>query len=141
MNVLVDTSIWSQALRRGSLRNPSVTEELSELIKELRVRIIGPVRQELLSGIKVENQFNELKRYLSAFNDLTLETEDFELAAHYFNRCRRSGIQGSNTDFLICAVANRWNLEIFSADNDFLDYSKYLPIKLYSARKSGQKRS
>jgi predicted nucleic acid-binding protein len=135
MNVLVDTSIWSLALRRGSPKNTQVIEELSELIKELRVKIIGPVRQELLSGIKSESQFEELKIYLSAFTDLTLQTGDFELAADYFNRCRRAGIQGSNTDFLICSVASRCNLEIYTADNNFLDFSQCLPVKLYSPRK------
>ncbi|MBN1188956.1 MAG: PIN domain-containing protein [Dehalococcoidales bacterium] len=135
MNVLVDTSIWSQALRRSPLKNSPVIEELTELIKESRVRIIGPVRQELLSGIKSESQFKELKTYLSAFTDLILQTEDFELAAEYFNRCRRAGIQGSNTDFLICAAASRRNLEIFTADNDFTIYSQHLPVRLYSPRK------
>jgi predicted nucleic acid-binding protein len=135
MNVLVDTSIWSLALRREASKNHLVVEELSELIKELRVRIIGPVRQELLSGIKSESQYKELRLYLSAFTDLTLQTDDFELAADYFNRCRRAGIQGSNTDFLICSIACRFKLEIYSADNDFLEFSKCLPIKLYSPRK------
>jgi predicted nucleic acid-binding protein len=135
MNVLVDTSIWSLALRRGTPKNTQVVDELSELIKELRVRIIGPIRQELLSGIKSESQFEELKIYLSAFSDLTLQTDDFELAADYYNRCRRAGIQGSNTDFLICSVASRYNLEIFTADNDFLEFSQHLPIRLYSPRK------
>ena len=96
MNVLVDTSVWSWALRREASKDPDVEEELSELIRELRVRIIGPICQETLSGIRSGRQFEELRTYLSAFPDLSLETGDYEKAAEFFNVCRRNGIQGSN---------------------------------------------
>jgi hypothetical protein len=36
-----------------------------------------------------------------------------------FNMCQRRGIQGSNTDFLICAVAEMYELSIFTIDQDF----------------------
>jgi len=131
MNVLVDTSIWSLAMRRGENENKAVSKELTELIRELRVQIIGPVRQELLSGIKTDQQYQELKKALSAFSDIPLTQVDFEKAAEFFNICRKNGIQGTNTDFLICSIAYHHNLEIFTSDNDFGDYKKYLPIKLY----------
>lgn len=135
MNVLVDTSIWSMVLRRGGLKNQDIVNDLTKLIEEFRVQVIGPIRQEILSGIKTEKQFNELRSYLSAFPDLTLETADFEQAADFFNICRRSGIQGSNTDFVICSTAYRRNLEIFTSDKDFRDFQTCIPIKLYALRK------
>jgi predicted nucleic acid-binding protein len=46
-----------------------------------------------------------LRNNLRAFPNLPLDVEDYELAAEYFNICRRNGIQGANTDFLICATA------------------------------------
>ena len=133
MNVLVDTSIWSLALRREVPMLHAATEALSELIRELRVKIIGPIRQELLSGIRSEKQFEELRLHLSAFPDLPIETPDYEKAAEFFNICRENGIQGSNTDFLICSVAHRRDLEIFTSDKDFIAFRKHLPIKLYSS--------
>jgi predicted nucleic acid-binding protein len=134
MSVLVDTSIWSAALRRGTVKNQDSVNNLTVLIQELRVRIIGPVRQEILSGIKTEKQFQELRLYLSAFPDLPLEAADYQQAAEFFNICRRNGILGSNTDFLICSAAHRRNLEIFTSDHDFLDFRKHLPIKIYKIR-------
>jgi len=134
MKVLVDTSIWSLTLRRGTSKEHELVRELSELIGEVRVQIIGPIRQELLSGIKSQKQFRELKSYLSAFPDLPLETRDFEKAAEFFNINRENGIQGSNTDFLICSAAYNRNLEIFTTDKDFDNFRKYIPIKLYSPR-------
>ena len=134
MKILVDTCIWSLALRRTKGEPEFLVKELIELITELRVQIIGPIRQELLSGIKAKKQFNELKKRLSAFPDLELQSQDFELAAEFFNTARSKGIQGSNTDFLICSVAHRLNLSIFTTDKDFILYSTVLPISLYESR-------
>ncbi len=134
MKVLVDTYVWSLALRRGVSTELLIVKELTELISEVRVQLIGPIRQELLSGIKSKKQFDDLKYHLSAFNDLPLLKRDFEKAAEFYNTCRKSGIQGSNTDLLICAVAFHHNFEIFTTDKDFANFQKYLPIKLYKIR-------
>ena len=135
MKVLVDTCIWSLALRRNEQPDSNIeVVEFRELIEEVRVQLIGPIRQELLSGIKRKQQFSKLKKILSAFPDLPLTPEDFELAAEYFNTLRSKGIQGSNTDFLICAVSTRNNMPIFSTDNDFKHYKKHIPIALHTPR-------
>ena len=128
MKVIVDTSVWSLALRRQKQQNNSVVDRLRDLMADGRVVLLGAVRQEILSGIKHQKQFDKLRDRLRAFPDLKLDAEDYELAAGYFNICRRHGIQGANTDFLICATANRRNYEIFTIDNDFINFSQYLPI-------------
>ena len=129
MKVLVDTCVWSKALRYKS-SDPAETDKINELIKNGSVVMIGPIRQELLSGISNISQFNKLKDILSAFEDVPLENKHFIRAAEFSNICRKNGIQGSTTDFLICAVANIENLIIFTTDKDFENYKKYLPIKL-----------
>lgn len=129
MKVLVDTSVWSLALRRreSSAQQAAV---LARLIEEGAVEIIGPIRQELLSGISQARHFESLKSELEAFEDFPLEQRHFELAAEFHTRCRRHGVQGSHTDFLICAVAKSEAMAIFSADRDFAAYKKWLPIHL-----------
>lgn len=134
MKVLVDTCIWSLALRRERSAHEVVVRELAELVSESRALLIGPIRQELLSGIKVEKQFTRLKGALQPFPDLSMEMGDFERAAEFFNRCRRNGIQGSNTDFLIGAVADRRKMAIFTVDNDFSLFQEYLPVVLHRVR-------
>ena len=131
MKVIVDTCVWSQAFRRNTTKNQKIVQKLTELIKDVRVQLIGPIRQEILSGIKSEKQFTQLKDYLSAFWDIIIETADYEKAAEFYNICRKKGIQGSNTDFLICAVAFHRDLEIFTTDKDFQTFQKYLPITLH----------
>jgi predicted nucleic acid-binding protein len=96
--------------------------------------MIGPIRQELLSGIKSSEQFLKLKLYLAFFPDLVIQSDEYEKAAEFFNICRRKGIQGSNTDFLICAVSANYRIPIFTDDRDFIHFQKYLPIALYQLR-------
>ncbi|MCP4251971.1 MAG: PIN domain-containing protein [Candidatus Scalindua sp.] len=129
MKILVDTCIWSQVLRKKT-PNLKLTKQLKDFINDGRVVMIGPIRQELLSGISNPTQFNKLKHTLSFFEDIILETDHFVKAAEFSNLCRKNGIQGSTTDFLICAVANLEKLGIFTVDSDFINYNKYLTIKL-----------
>ena len=131
MKVLVDTSIWSHGLRRRTGGDAASTAELASLVQDGRVAMIGPIRQELLSGIKERAQFERLREHLSAFPDTEIVSEDYEEAASYFNRCRAKGIHASNTDFLICAVAVRNDFSIFTSDGDFTQFVKVLPIVLH----------
>ena len=134
MKVLVDTSVWSLALRRSQTVDGPVVAELIELIREVRSQLIGPVRQELLSGVKSRTQFLKLRDHLRAFPDLEVTTRDYESAAEFFNLCRGKGIQGSNTDFLICAIAARHKIPIFTTDGDFTLFQPHLPITLHHPR-------
>lgn len=136
MKVLIDTSAWSLALRKKTLspNEKKIVIELKELIYELRAVIIGPIRQELLSGLSDETKFTDLKQKLEAFNDLPLNKEDYEYASELSNNCRRKGIQGSHIDFLICAVAINNKISILTTDKDFLNYKKVIDIQLHSIR-------
>ena len=131
MKVLADTPVWSAAFRRTKEESSNLRNELEWLIGHGAVAIMGPIRQELLSGIKQPAQFEQVREALRSFPDVTLHTADFETAAQYFNLCRSKGVQGSMTDFLICAVAVRGQMEIFTTDRDFRHYGKHLPIALY----------
>lgn len=134
MNVLVDTSVWSEALRRARPDANPIAEELSSLVRERRVVMMGPVRQELLSGLRDQRRFDELRTHLRAFPDLLLRAADYEDAAEAHNLCRAKGIQGSNTDFLICAAASRRRLSIFTTDQDFVQFAKVVEVNLHAAR-------
>jgi len=129
MKVLADTCIWSQVLRHKD-PNLELTKKIKDFVNDGRIIIIGPIKQELLSGISNTQQFKKLKEILASFEDIPLKTKHFVKAAEFSNICRNKGIQGSTTDFLICAVAYIENLIIFTTDNDFENYKKYLPIKL-----------
>jgi len=131
VKVLVDTSVWSLALRRRAGAEGPEVQELRSLVDEGRVAMIGPIRQELLSGIRTAASFDRLRDHLQPYSDEQLETADFERAAEHFNTCRARGVEGSNTDFLICAVAERRKLPILTTDADFSRFAVLLPITLH----------
>ena len=130
MRVLVDTCIWSVVFR---YKNPvkNISDELRRLVVDDRAMIIGPIRQEILSSIKEPGKYEGLKNIFRSFIDLPMKTEIFELAADMSNQCRRKGISGSSVDFMICASARYYSLEIWSTDPDFINYDKILGLDLY----------
>ncbi len=134
MKVLVDTSVWSLSLRRKVVSEHPVVAELAELVREVRAQMIGPIRQEVLSGIRSQVQFEGLRTLLRAFPDLSLDAADYECAAEFFNVSRSRGVHGSNTDFLICAASHRYEMPILTTDGDFRRFREYLPIELHVTR-------
>lgn len=137
MKVLVDTSVWSVALRRPKRSEMSADQlatvnALADLVRDGRAVLMGAIRQELLSGIKTPSQFEVVRDSLAAFDDLVLPMPVYESAAQAFNTCRAKGVQGSNTDFLICAAATHHQLPIFTLDQDFWMFQRWLPVHLYT---------
>ena len=130
MKVIVDSSVWSLVLRRS---DPDLGYEtlLKDIIHHQRLIIAGVIKQEILSGILVESHFKRLSQTLSFFRNTPLLDEDFELAASYYNQCCKKGIQGSHTDYLICALATRFGAHILTSDKDFDHYARVIPIQLY----------
>src|ERR1700677_2816653 len=136
MTALVDTPVWSLALRRkqGDLnaRERVLIRALEELVREGRAQMVGAIRQELLSGIRDDERFRRLRNYLRAFDEPNIGALDYEEAARMHNACRMRGIAGSAIDFLICAVAERRDWHIFTTDRDFERYGRVLELKLYT---------
>jgi len=133
--VLIDTSVWSLALRRKTIdlspHERRITKNLYELIHQEQVRLLGATRQEVLSGIREESMFMRIRDHLRGFRNVELDESDYEEAARATNQCVRKGITGSHVDLLMCAVAVRYGWQIFSSDRDFILYGKILPIQLF----------
>ncbi|HEY4960289.1 MAG TPA: PIN domain-containing protein [Candidatus Limnocylindrales bacterium] len=121
MKLLADTSVWSLALRRRATATFSSEDirlkaALAEAISDGRVVMIGPIRQELLSGIKEQSQFEKLRTALEAFRDEAINTPDYDDAARFYNLCRSSGVECGPVDILICAVAVRRKWSVLAND-------------------------
>ncbi|MCD4708338.1 MAG: PIN domain-containing protein [Candidatus Sabulitectum sp.] len=131
MRILVDTCIWSLALRPPEHNAFSTAIELRNLVADNRVEIIGSIRQELLSGIRENARFTKIRNRLAAFPDVPVVTEDYVTAARFCNQCSANGIHGSNTDFLICAISIRNQFAIYTKNKDFSNFAKHIPISLH----------
>ena len=118
MKTLADSCAWSLLLNRKDKSALSGTEQqmvmsLRNAIQGGRVAIIGPVRQEVLSGIKEYAQFEKLRSALETYQDEPLTTSLYVDAARLFNLCRSRGVECGRVDMLLCAVAalKHWHLD------------------------------
>jgi hypothetical protein len=121
VKILIDSCVWSLALRRKNKALLSKDEQrlaavLSEAVQDGRVAIVGPIRQEVLSGIKETVQFERLRDALGAFQDEPVTTTHYEEAARLFNLCRSRGVECGAIDILLCAVASRERWSILTND-------------------------
>ena len=122
MKLLVDTSVWSLALRRKNTVNLSPDEQklkakLVQAIQDGRIVMLGLLRQELLSGIKEKDQFDKVKAALNPYLDEPITTADHEYAAHVYNECRNQGVEAGTVDILICAITVLRGWEVLSGDD------------------------
>jgi predicted nucleic acid-binding protein len=126
MKLLVDSCIWSLALRRrrgvASLNEEEqrLVSILADGVRDGLVVMVGPVRQEILSGIRHAEQFERLREHLDAFRDEPLESADYTHAAKLDHLCRQSGVQCGPIDMLLCALAERRGWRILTSDAGLL---------------------
>jgi predicted nucleic acid-binding protein len=133
--VLVDTTIWSLALRR---RPQTLSEDEKRLVLEWKrlvesgeAVLIGPIRQEILSGIREEKTFEAIRESLGDFRYLEIRPKDYDQAARFYNRCRAHGVTGTSIDLLLCAVAHRFGIPLFTTDPDFGHYAPHTGNRLH----------
>ena len=131
---VVDSSVWSIAYRRsGSSRSAAEERTFAAwrtLVEAERATLIGPIRQELLSGLREPSHFARLRWTIDDFELLAIDAHTFDLAASFSNRCRSAGIAVSAIDMTICAAAAEHGFPILTLDADFTRYATVLPIAL-----------
>jgi hypothetical protein len=110
--------------------------EWEQLVGEGRIALIGPIRQELLSGVRDEEVWERLQMALRPFPDVPIGTGDYETASRFFNRCRSRGVTASAIDLLICALSSRIHSPVYTTDSDFQRYAELLGLKLHHPARS-----
>jgi len=131
VNILVDTSVWSLALRRDSpVDNPAVLRLKTALQEGESVLTTGLVLQELLQGF---NGPKARKRIIETFASLPLitpERRDHIDAADLRVKLRQKGIQAGTIDVLLAQLCLRHRLSLLSVDKDFDHMAKHLPLSV-----------
>ena len=129
--IACDTSALSHFLRRSNATENKFASTVERLIESNELVLFGIVRQEILSGIKSATDFDRLSLVTQALPLYLADSEDHLTATTFFNACRSKGVQGSPIDFLICSMAVRRKLPIYTSDPDFELYEPIIPIDLY----------
>ena len=135
MRVLVDTSVWSLALRKkGPADHPSVRALSSLLLAGEDVFLVGVVLQEVLQAFRSERPFQTIATHLEPFALLPLERSDFVAAASLHRRCAGKGLTTSTVDCQIATAAIRHNCRLLSADDDFKRIARVSDLKLFELK-------
>ncbi|MCY3968690.1 MAG: PIN domain-containing protein [Acidobacteria bacterium] len=132
MNFLVDTSVWSLALRRSE---PGAEREVARLREALFAResiyTTGLILQELLQGFRGPRQRAAILRRFSALPAIAPDRNDHIEAAEVRNRCRRNGVQLGTIDALLAQLAIRHELVLLTTDQDFIHAAAHVPLKVW----------
>lgn len=136
IRLLIDTSVWSEALRRKE-KSLDLSETLVRAIIENNdeIVIIGIILQEILSGITDDKLFAEIKAVLNDLSYIDITKEDYIYAAELRNRCKKKGIVAGSFDFLIASVSIRNKLTLVTYDKDFINISKYTELRILDGAK------
>jgi predicted nucleic acid-binding protein len=135
MKILLDTSIWSLALRRKSGVVSAESVMLRTLIEQGEdIHLLGIILQEVLQGIKNPKDFHLLKDYLDAFPLIELTRDDYIKAAELKNRLIKKGKQISTIDALIASASISYSCYLFTTDRDFENIAQHSSLKLFRMR-------
>lgn len=133
MSLLVDTSVWSLALRRDP---PSTASEVRALVQAIEagetLLTTGLVLQELLQGFSGPKAREQILERFSAIPLIVPDRDDHVQAAELRNRCRRSGIQIGTIDALLAQLCVRHDLTMLTTDNDFKRIVGRSALKVWS---------
>lgn len=131
MRVLVDTSVWSLALRKGGpTDHPSVRKLGTILDHGEDVFLLGIILQEVLQGFRSERTAGRLSSRLEPFGLLPLERPDYVAAARLRRRCLSHGVTPSTIDSLIASAAIGHRCRLLTVDEDFEHIARVTRLKL-----------
>ncbi len=132
MTVLVDTSVWSLALRRDRPASFPAMAQLTKALKSDLVVTTGLIVQELLQGFLPERSQSEIRRRLGTLPAVQPTRDDHIAAADLRNTCRRAGVQLGTIDALIAQLCITHHLELLSTDRDFVRAARHCSLHLWS---------
>jgi len=135
MSLLVDTSVWSLALRRdGEASEPEVHHLKEALLGSEVVVTTGLVLQELLQGFAGPNAGAQIVERFAALPLLQPDREDHIHAAGLRNTCRQAGVQIGTIDALLAQLCIRHELALLTTDRDFTHVAKHCSLRVWPAK-------
>jgi predicted nucleic acid-binding protein len=135
VTLLVDTSVWSLALRRdASTSQPEVHQLKDALMGADVVVTTGLVLQELLQGFSGPKSRAQIIERFASLPLLQPDREDYVAAAEVRNTCRRAGIQIGTIDALLAQLCIRHDLTLLSTDNDFKLAAPHCKLRVWAPK-------
>ena len=133
MTLLVDTSVWSLALRKAERSaEPAVLMLKDALLGADVVATTGVVLQELLQGFAGPKSRSEIIDRFAALPLIQPDRKDHLEAAEIRNTCRRAGVQMGTIDALIAQLCIRYEMQLLTTDKDFTFAAAHCPLRVWS---------
>lgn len=126
--ILVDTSVWVAALRKGD--GPEA-RALTALLDDDRVAMASPVRIEILSGASVQN-LTRLRRLLSALPNWMPTAATWQSLEAWVTQAVAAGQTFGVGDLLIAGIGAEHGAEIWSLDGAFPRMAKLGFVQLFT---------
>lgn len=134
MTLLVDTSVWSLALRRdGTYEAKEVLALREALTGADSVVTTGLVLQELLQGFNGPKAREAIIERFGALPLIQPDRQDHVAAAEVRNACRRGGVQIGTIDALLIQLCGRYEMTLLSSDKDFANAARHVPFRLWGS--------
>lgn len=132
MNLFVDTSVWSLALRRNATAGGAEVDMLVRAIDGGEtLSTAGLVLQELLQGFTGPKDRDRIVERFSALPLVVPDRADHIAAAGLRNHCRRKGVQIGTIDALLAQLCIRHDLTMLTADGDFSHIAAHSALKVW----------
>ncbi len=125
--IIVDTSVWVEALRG---RGGETARTLVALLDEDVVALALPVRLELMAGVARKDRA-ALRRALSGLPVLVPGEETWAQLARWVDAAADAGERFAVTDLLIAALADEVGGLVWSRDADFARMARLKFVRLY----------
>ena len=133
MSVIVDTSVWSHVLRRGTPSSDPSVVKLMDVLNRGRgsdILLLGVILQEILQGIRNETDFARVRQHLEVFPLVVLDRQDYIAAAELRNHCQSCGINAGTIDFQIAAACIERDCSLLTSDKDFSHIASCCSLRL-----------
>lgn len=115
--VLIDTSIWIEALRRSG--SAAARRIVSQAVEPGLALVNGLILVEVLRGARDEGELSRLERLFDATTCLPLDRSTWSRAARLGFDLRRAGVSVPTVDLTIAACALEADVPILHADAHF----------------------
>ena len=140
MTILVDTSVWSLALRRDAeASEPEVQILKHALLGDEVVVTTGLVLQELLQGFSGAKAQAQIVQRFASLPLIQPDRDDYIGAAALRNTCRRAGVQIGTIDALLAQLCIRHELTLLTTDQDFVHAAKHCALSVWPAKPRARK--
>lgn len=135
MTLLVDTSVWSLALRRDASASAPEVQLLQDALQGADVVVTtGLVLQELLQGFSGPKSRAQIIERFVALPLVQPDREDHVAAADLRSTCRRAGVQVGTIDALLAQLCIRHDLTLLSTDNDFKLAAPHCALRVWTPK-------